>query len=73
MSKLNAPELKSLIARTGVTNRFIAKQLGISEQALNNKVKGASEFKSSEIKILAGILGLSMSDVNYIFFDSIVN
>lgn len=70
---MNIPELKAAIARRGTTNRRIAGHLNISEQALNNKIKGDSEFKGSEIKALAELLHLSMSDVNFIFFDSSVN
>lgn len=70
---MNVPELRAAIARAGTTNRHIATQLNISEQALNNKIKGETEFKSSEIKAMAYILSLSMADVNFIFFDSCVN
>ena len=70
---LNCPELRASIARAGVTNRSLAAQLGLSEQALYNKIQGETEFKGSEIKNIARILGLSMGDVNLIFFDREVN
>ncbi len=70
---MNYPELRASIARAGVSNRKISEFLGISEQALYNKMQGETEFKGSEIKGLANILCLSMEDVNNIFFDACVN
>lgn len=70
---MNVAELRASIARAGVTNRKIAAELGLSEQALYNKMQGESEFKSSEIKKMANLLSLSMQDVNLIFFDFDVN
>lgn len=70
---MNAAELRASIARSGITNRKIASELGLSEQALYNKMQGESEFKSSEIKKMANLLSLSMNDVNLIFFDLDVN
>lgn len=70
---MNCPELRASIARVGVSNRKLAETLGISEQAFYNKIQGGSEFKGSEIKKLANILCLSMTEVNSIFFDGNVN
>lgn len=64
---MNYPELRASIARAGVTNRKLSEFLGISEQTFYNKMQGGTEFKGSEIKKLAGILCLSMTDVNNIF------
>ena len=66
-------EFRAAVARAHITYRALATELGLSEQALYNKVKGLTEFKSSEIKKAAELLHLSMGEVNYIFFDSIVN
>lgn len=65
--------LKVAITRAGVTNRFLARNLGISEQAFYNKISGESEFKSSEIRKLSGLLNLSFNDINDIFFSGCVN
>lgn len=70
---MNYPELRASIARAGITNRKVAEILGLSEQALYNKIQGETEFKNSEIKNLASLLNLTMADVNYIFFDQSVN
>ena len=70
---MNATELRAAIARAGVTNRKIAEAIGISEQALSNKLRGTAEFKGSEIKKLADILRLNLDAVNLIFFENEVN
>ena len=70
---MNCPELRASIARAGITNRKAAETLGLSEQAFYNKIQGETEFKGSEIKRLANLLGLSLDDVNAIFFDYGVN
>ena len=70
---MNYAELRASIARKGITNRHLAEALGISEQSLYNKMQGIREFKNSEIKHISKILGLSMRDVNIIFFDKSVN
>ena len=61
------------VARRGMSNRSLADELCLSEQALYNKLNGRTEFKNSEIKKLAALLSLSMDDVNLIFFDGGVN
>ncbi len=70
---MNIQEFRVAVARAGVTNRRIANDLGLSEQALYNKLNGQTEFKNSEIVKLTKILQLSMDSVNSIFFDGIVN
>jgi cyanate lyase len=65
--KMNRAELRAEIARKQISNRDIAKALGISEQAFYNKIGGQTEFKESEIKALVAVLGLSPEDVNRIF------
>lgn len=70
---MNYPCLRAAIAKAGVSNRTLAYNLGLSEQAFYNKAAGRTEFKNSEIKILAKELDLSMKAVNEIFFDGKVN
>ena len=70
---MNSLEFRAAVARSGKTNRELAKSLGLSETALYNKVGGQTQFKNSEIKRLAELLGLSMKSVNEIFFDGCVN
>lgn len=70
---MNCKEFRAAIARAGVSKREIAAQLGVSEQAFYNKLNGRAEFKNSEIVKLSEMLGLSMADVNLIFFSGSVN
>ena len=70
---MNRSELRAEFARRGISNRAIASELNISEQAFYNKMSGASEFKESEIKKLILILELSAEDVDRIFLSSSVN
>ena len=64
---MNRAELRAEIARKNISNREIARALGISEQSFYNKIGGTSEFKESEIKKLVSILELTPDDVNRIF------
>ena len=64
---MNRSELRAEFARQGISNRDLAKELNISEQAFYNKMSGASEFKESEIKTLIRILGLTAADVDRLF------
>lgn len=43
---MNYPEFRAAIARAGVTNRDLARNLGMSEQAFYNKANGLMEFKT---------------------------
>lgn len=70
---MNSPELYASIARAGMTKTEVARTLGISTTSLRRKAVGQSEFLGSEIRTLAACLGLSLTDVNYIFFDASVN
>lgn len=70
---MNRSELRAEFARQGISNRTIASELNISEQAFYNKMSGTSEFKESEIKKLIQILGLSASDVDRLFLSESVN
>lgn len=70
---MDCKEFRAAIARAGVSKRDIAARLGVSEQAFYNKLNGRAEFKNSEIIKLSEMLGLSMDDVNLIFFSNSVN
>lgn len=70
---MNIPELKAAAIRAGLSNRDLARETGLSNQAFYNKLNGQTEFKNSEIVRLSKLLSLSMADVNNIFFDGIVN
>lgn len=70
---MNNAELRAAIARAGESNQKIAAELGLSAQGFYNKLTGRSEFKGSEIRHLARLLNLTITDINAIFFNSDVN
>ena len=55
--------------KRGYTQRKLAKELGMSKNALNNKVNGRSVFTVDEVKEMCSILGISdKRDIFDIFF-----
>jgi transcriptional regulator with XRE-family HTH domain len=56
---MNVNKLKGLMAENDITQQEIAKLLNISPTGLNKKLTGKSEFKASEIKILADFFKVS--------------
>ena len=60
--------LEIAITRSQISKRDLAKKLGISEQGLYNKLKGVSEFRASEIRVLTDELSLSAQEREDIFF-----
>lgn len=65
--------LRVSIVRSGLTNRAVAKHIGISEQAFYSKLRGDTEFKGSEIKSISVLLGLTPEEIDSIFFKEYVN
>lgn len=63
---MNALMLKGRIIAKGFTQADIARKLGISKTAFNNKLNGKSEFTASEIKTLVTVLDID--DVAAYFF-----
>lgn len=61
-------ELRRRIEAKGLKYGFIAKQLGISRYALQMKIDNDSEFRVSEVDVLAAILGLTLVEKDAIFF-----
>ena len=70
---MDRAELRAEIARSGISNLSLARQLGISDQAFYNKMNGRSEFRESEIRKLVEILSLSPEKLNLIFLRQNVN
>lgn len=67
----NTTELETLIRQSGLKKGYIAKVLGISRQALNNKIKNVSVFTSTEISLFCDLLKISsLKDKERIFFAS---
>lgn len=60
--------LNARIENSGLKKVFLAKQLGISPQALHLKISGKNEFNSSQIQILCKVLGIQPKEMKSIFF-----
>lgn len=61
--------LRDRIEESGYRKSWLAQKLGISNQALWNKLTGKRSFNLEEILMLSKILGLSISDREKIFFN----
>ena len=64
---MNLSLLKELIDRKGMSRTNIAKSLGITYVALNNKLKGKYAFTLDEALKLKKLLGLTQSEWNAVF------
>lgn len=68
-SKVNVEELKVFLTRRKMSMNEYAKRLGITRQALANKIEGKTDFKLSEAKATRKILDLTVEDWILIFFN----
>lgn len=66
-------ELNKRITEKGFRKEFIASNLKISLNSLNNKIANRTEFKASEISSLKRVLNLTDEDVFRIFFNAKVS
>lgn len=64
---INAASLRQKMNQSGYKTNYIANKLGITMQALLNKLNGKSEFKISEIQLLKETLSLTNEEINDIF------
>lgn len=64
---VDTKKLKARIIETGLTKETIAKELGISEHSLHNKISGITPFKADEAFHLAGLLGVADEMAPYFF------
>ena len=64
----DSKKLRMYIRESGLKLSFIAYQVGISVQALINKIEGKTEFKASEISKLCKLLNIDLFGINAIFF-----
>lgn len=60
-------ELKAEIARHGDRQVDLAEALGITQASLSAKINGETEFKPSEIEVIAARYGLTAERVQVIF------
>lgn len=66
---MNSSLLKSRRVLYGITQKKIAKNIGISEKSYNHKEQGKMDFKLQEVKSISKNIELTMEEVNNIFFD----
>lgn len=66
---MNSELLKAKLDDSGLKRGYIAQELNLSAYGLSRKVEGITEFKSSEIRTLIRLLGLTSDDVRDIFFN----
>lgn len=69
----DSEKLKAKIRDSGYKIRFLAEQLGISYQALYNKVDNKTQFLASEIMRFSDLLNLTPEERDDIFFNCKVN
>lgn len=65
----NLSLLNQMILDSGLKKEYIANVLGISDQALRNKLKGVTEFTNSEVGRLINVLNISESQVMELFHE----
>lgn len=70
MKPTNKPnEIKGARSRLGLTQKYMADGLGLSEASYGKKERGEVEFTFAEVPRVARMLGLSWKQVNDFFFD----
>jgi len=61
-------KFKYFVNVKGVTLENVANAIGINPATLSRKIAGESDFKRHEIQAVKNYLGLSLEDVDDIFF-----
>lgn len=64
----NADLLEIALIKCKISKKELAEHIGISHQALYNKLNNVAEFKASEIFKISELLNLSGSERESIFF-----
>ena len=60
--------LEMYIRRAGITNRDLAKAVGLSQTGFYDKLNGRTEFRQSEIKFITERIGLTNDERDSVFF-----
>lgn len=66
----NAKSIKARFSELGFSQREVAKQLGIAQPTLSQKINGIRPFFLEEAENLSKILGISDKEFRYYFLDS---
>lgn len=69
----NAELLRKKMEEKGITFTFLALKIGITREALYNKLNNETEFKASEITVISNVLQLSGAERDSIFFATMLN
>ncbi len=67
-SKTNLALLERKIKDSGYKKEFIAGQCGITYQAFRNRLKGAVEFRTNEVRAIKRVLSLTDLETTKIFY-----
>ncbi|MBE6666750.1 MAG: helix-turn-helix transcriptional regulator [Ruminococcaceae bacterium] len=62
-------EIRGARARLGLTQQYMAEQLGISPASYSNKEQGKTQFADAEKFKVAKIFDWSLSEINDFLFD----
>lgn len=65
----NSELLKEKIKESGYKIQHIADEIGLSRQALSNKINNNTQFTVEEMKAMSGILKVDGEEMKRIFFD----
>lgn len=67
---LNTNELRGRIAKKGLSQRRIAKIIGMTEKTFYGKMRDGI-FRTDELESIAGILGINRADYGTLFCDDV--
>ena len=69
--RMNYEKLTAAVQRSGLKQSFIAKEIGVSDAVMHNRLTGASQFRLNEVSAICRVLKLSKKDRESIFFDEV--
>lgn len=72
MPVMDYSKLMGKMRERHLTQETLAEALGMSRQQMNNKLKGRSPFKQSDIKRTCALLDIPLEDVGAYFFTDAV-
>ena len=67
---VNKLELKAEMIRIGVSASDLGRALRVSQVTINKRLNGKLPWSTNEVKVVALMLGLTLEQVNVIFFDN---
>ena len=68
---INSEELRIAMLKKNITSRSLAQELKISDNTFSRKINNQFEFKVSEIRAIASVLGLTDEEIAKIFLHSL--